>query len=114
MCKKEKPIKLGQIKNEKLEKFSTSITWNFDRTLCIFIRDALTEFKRVNDGIPQEFVDKYQDVDTAFKEYNNIIQGIIDNLNFYISEDYNLFNEKEAKRREAFNALNDWLPSFWW
>jgi len=50
--KKDKPIKLGEIKNEKLEKFSDSITWDFDITLLIFIRDGLKRFKELNNGIP--------------------------------------------------------------
>ena len=59
-------IKLGRIKNSKLEKFSDSITWDFDHTLLIFIRDGLKRFKELKAGIPankipREFLQMFKD-----------------------------------------------------
>ena len=115
MCKKEKPIKLGQIKNGKLENYSLSVTWDFDYTLCIFIRDSLIEYKKVNNGYPVILKEKYGSEEDAMAEYNRIIQTIIDDLHYYLTEqDFASYDTRMHKFKEAFDLLKEWLPRFWW
>ena len=103
---KEKPIKLGQIKNEKLEKFSDSITWNFDTTMLIFIRDGLKRFKQVNNGIPHSIFIKYELEEEAIAEWNEIIQTIIDNINYYLLDAEELLFPEQRSLLEEYHLGN--------
>ena len=40
----KKPIKLGQIKEGKLEKFGKDLCWGLDEAIAIFLRDTLRHF----------------------------------------------------------------------
>lgn len=99
---KEKPIKLGEIKNEKLEKFSDSITWNFDTTMLIFIRDGLKRFKQVNNGIPHKIFEKHDHECWAIKEWDDIIQTIIDNIDYYFLDTEALLSEADQDLLEQY------------
>ena len=96
-------IKLGKIKNGKLEKFSDSITWDFDYTLLIFIRDGLKRFKELKTGIPAYLCYKYEklgveDPDAAAaQEYNFILDTIISNIEYYQSTDMDLLSSADKK-----------------
>ena len=149
--KKEKPIKLGQIKNDKVEKMSDSATWNLDYTICVFIRDALKKFKENRDGFPAILLETMSE-EEADKYYAKIIDTIIYDLDYYLtpveelmtaenralleqfySSNLDPFEAAENKDfataqktlgdiaesqnrhlNEAFDALKEWLPSFWW
>ena len=100
---KEKPIKLGEIKNQKLEKFSDSITWDFDTTMLIFIRDGLKRFKQVNNGIPHKIFEKHDHECWAVKEWDDIIQTIIDDIDYYLSDPEELLPADKRSLLEEYH-----------
>ena len=56
---KENPIKLGRIKNGKLEKFGKDICWNLDRTIATFLRDTLRHFADTTQSFPDCYDDNW-------------------------------------------------------
>lgn len=103
---KEKPIKLGQIRDEKLEKFSDSITWDFDITMLIFIRDGLKRFKQVNNGIPQRIFQKHDHECWAVKEWDDIIQKIIDDIDYYLLDEQSLLDKSDQDLLHTYYQEN--------
>lgn len=103
MCfrKKEKPIKLGQIKNDKVEKMSDSVTWNLDYTVCIFIRDALKKFKEKRDGFPALLLETMSE-EEADKYYAKIIDTIIYDLDYYLTPVEELASQETIKTFNEF------------
>ena len=93
MCfNKNKPIKLGQIKNNKLEKFSKSLTWDLDFSICIFLRDSLKEFKKVKIGYPAFLQKEYPKEEDAVAYYDSIIDEIIEGFDYYLKDSYDLLS----------------------
>lgn len=93
MCfNKNKPIKLGQIKNNKLEKFSKSLTWDLDFSICVFLRDSLKEFKKVKIGYPAFLQKEYEREEDAIAYYDSIIDEIIEGFDYYLKDSYDLLS----------------------
>ena len=93
MCfNKNKPIKLGQIKNNKLEKFSKSLTWDLDFSICVFLRDSLKEFKKVKIGYPAFLQKEYPKEEDAVAYYDSIIDEIIEGFDYYLKDSYDLLS----------------------
>ena len=93
MCfNKNKPIKLGQIKNNKLEKFSKSLTWDLDFSICVFLRDSLKEFKKVKIGYPAFLQKEYPKEEDAVAYYDSIIDEIIEGFDYYLKDCYDLLS----------------------
>lgn len=96
-------IKLGKIKNGKLKNFSDSITWDFDYTLLVFIRDGLKRFKELKTGIPAHLCYKYEQLGVedpdaaAAQEYNSILDTIISNIEYYQSTDMDLLSPADKE-----------------
>lgn len=99
-------IKLGKIRKDKLIKFSDSVTWSLDYTLLIFIRDSLKRFRELRNGIPCNLIYKYEQVgcenaeEKAREEYDNIINTIITNIEYYQTDEVDLLTDKE---KEIYN-----------
>lgn len=93
MCfNKNKPIKLGQIKNNKLEKFSKSLTWDLDFSICVFLRDSLKEFKKVKIGYPAFLQKEYPKEEDAIAYYDSVIDEIIEGFDYYLKDSYDLLS----------------------
>ena len=93
MCfNKNKPIKLGQIKNNKLEKFSKSLTWDLDFSICVFLRDSLKEFKKVKIGYPAFLQKEYPKEEDAVAYYDSVIDEIIEGFDYYLKDSYDLLS----------------------
>lgn len=95
--KKEKPIKLGTIKDDKLIGQSDSALWNFDRTLRIFLRDSLRKFAESCDSYPDCFNDNWELMTTEewekrdknkdyYKAWIDHLNGIADKLDYSLSD----------------------------
>lgn len=95
--KKEKPIKLGIIKDDKLTGQSDNAIWNFDRTLRIFLRDSLRKFAESCDSFPDCFNDNWELMTTDewekrdkskdyYKAWIDHLNGIADKLDYSLSD----------------------------
>lgn len=94
MCRKryrEVVDKIGKIKNNKLTGFSDSALFDFDKSLAIIIRDMLKRFIEINNSIPNDIYEKYgEDDELAIEEWHKIIQQIVDKLDYYLTEPFDL------------------------
>ena len=101
---KQPRVRLGEIQNGKLVNFTDSITWEFDTVLAILIRDGLTRYKKVNNGVPGKVVVKNEmDVEKASKEWNAILDRIIYLVDTYLKEDEEFLTDKER------DMINNWV-----
>lgn len=91
--KREKPIKLGTIKDDKLTGQSDNALWNFDKTLRIFLRDSLRKFAESCDSYPDCFNDNWELMTTEewekrdknkdyYKAWIDHLNGIADKLDY--------------------------------
>ena len=113
--KKEKPVKLGIIKNDKLIKQSDNALWNFDRTLRIFLRDSLRKFAESCDSYPDCFNDNWELMTTEewdkrdknkdyYKAWIDHLNGIADKLDYSLSDAWDsLTNEDNAFLEYFYN-----------
>ena len=112
--KKEKPIKLGTIKDGKLIGQSNNALWNFDRTLRIFLRDSLRKFAESCDGYPDYFNDNWELITTEEwekrdknKDYHKAwidhLNGIADKLDYSLSDAWESLTDKNRAFLEYFH-----------
>lgn len=101
MCKrkyKEVVDKIGKIKGGKLVGFSDSTLFDLDKSLAIIIRDLLIRFKEINIGIPNDIYEKCnEDEELAFTTWNNLIQTIIDKLDYYLTPTFDLLSKEDQE-----------------
>lgn len=102
----EKPIKLGQIKSGKLEKFGKNVCWNLDKTIAIFLRDTLRHFADTTQSFPDCYddnwdkmtVEQWQNRDKEKDGYNiwvTHIREIADKIDFYLKDPEDLLTQED-------------------
>ena len=112
--RKEKPIKLGIIKDDKLTKQSDSALWNFDRTLRIFLRDSLRKFAESCDSYPVCFNDNWELMATEewekrdknkdyYKAWVDHLNEITNKLDYSLSDAWEILTEED----------NDFLKTYY-
>lgn len=112
--KKEKPVKLGIIKNDKLIKQSDNALWNFDRTLRIFLRDSLRKFAESCDSYPDCFNDNWElmtieewEKRDKNKDYYtawiNHLNEIADKLDYSLSDAWESLTDEDNAFLEYFS-----------
>lgn len=105
MKHKDPKIKLGEIKDGKLVKFSDSIVWDFNRTLAIFIRDGLIRFRQVGNGVPHKVVTKYGTIEEAANAWDSILENIITLIKFHLEEDTNLLSPEAREKLFTYHTI---------
>lgn len=98
MKHKQPKIKLGEIKDGKLVKFTDSIVWDFNKTLAIFIRDGLKRFRQVGNGVPNSVVNKYKTIEDAAEAWDSILENIITLINFHLEEDTDILSSTDREK----------------
>lgn len=104
----EKPIKLGQIKSGKLEKFGKNVCWNLDKTIAIFLRDTLRHFADTTQSFPDCYddnwdkmtVEQWQNRDKEKDGYNiwvTHIREIADKIDFYLKDCEELLDKEDIE-----------------
>lgn len=104
--KKEKPIKLGVIKDGKLTGQSDNALWNFDRTLRIFLRDSLRKFAESCDSYPDCFNDNWELMTAEewekrdknkdyYKAWIDHLNGIADKLDYSLSDAWESLTDED-------------------
>ena len=112
---KESPIKLGQIKNGKLEKFGKDICWNLDRTIAIFLRDTLRHFADTTQSFPDCYddnwdkmtVEQWQNRDKerdGYKIWVTHIREIADKINFYLKDAEEFLDEEDKEFLSTYHV----------
>ena len=103
-----KPIKLGQIKDGKLEKFGKDICWGLDETIAIFLRDTLRHFADTTQSFPDCYDDNWNRMTTEQweqrdkeKDGYNIwvthIRDIADKIDFYLKDTEELLDGSDRE-----------------
>ena len=111
--RKEKPIKLGIIKNNRLTGQSDNALWNFDRTLRIFLRDSLRKFAETCDSYPDCFNDNWELITTEewekrdknkdyYKAWIDHLNGIADKLDYSLSDAWDSLTDEDRAFLEYF------------
>lgn len=111
--RKEKPIKLGTIKDDKLIGQSNNALWNFDRTLRIFLRDSLRKFAESCDSYPDRFNDNWELITTEewekrdrnkdyYKAWTDHLNGIADKLDYSLSDAWDSLTDEDRAFLEYF------------
>ena len=112
--KKEKPVKLGTIKDDKLTGQSDNALWNFDRTLRIFLRDSLRKFAESCNSYPDCFNDNWELMTTEewekrdknkdyYKAWIDHLNGIADKLDYSLSDAWESLTDKNRAFLEYFH-----------
>jgi hypothetical protein len=94
--------------------FKDKEIWNFDETIVEFLLPRMKRFREVNNGYP---------VKLSWDEWNNILDKIINNLEFY-KKDFNDLadvkeiikkeNEQTEALREALKLIAEYIEWLWW
>lgn len=112
--KREKPIKLGTIKDDKLTGQSDNALWNFDKTLRIFLRDSLRKFAESCDSYPDCFNDNWELMTTEewekrnknkdyYKAWIDHLNGIADKLDYSLSDAWESLTDENSAFLEYFH-----------
>lgn len=120
--KKEKPIKLGIIKDDKLTGQSENALWNFDRTLRIFLRDSLRKFAESCDSYPDCFNDNWELITTGewekrdknkdyYKAWIDHLNGVADKLDYSLSDAWDSLTDKNRAFLEYFHKKYPFFQS---
>lgn len=120
--KKEKPVKLGIIKNDKLIKQSDNALWNFDRTLRIFLRDSLRKFAESCDSYPDCFNDNWELMTTEewekrdknkdyYTAWINHLNEIADKLDYSLSDAWESLTDADNAFLEYFYNKHPFFQS---
>lgn len=122
--KKEKPIILGQIKNDKLVKFSDSMTWNFDFTLAIFIKTGLERFLKLNNGVPCSAFDEFGNIiydyssdmslEQKAQKWSDVIKKAVHKLDYFLSDSDDDLSKKYKAYQVALDIIKFNIGDFWW
>ena len=111
--KKEKPIKLGTIKDDNLTGQSDNALWNFDRTLRIFLRDSLRKFAESCDSYPDCFNDNWELMTTEewkkrdknkdyYTAWIDHLNEIADKLDYSLSDAWESLTDEDNAFLEYF------------
>ena len=111
--KREKPIKLGTIKDDKLTGQSDNALWNFDRTLRIFLRDSLRKFAESCNSYPDCFNDNWELMTTEewgkrdknkdyYTAWIDHLNGIADKLDYSLSDAWDSLTDEDNAFLEYF------------
>lgn len=104
----QKPIKLGQIKNCKLEKFANSVTWELHETIAIFLRDTLRKFADTTHSFPDCYDENWNMMTTeqwekrdkerdGYAIWVNHIRAIADKIDFYLKDCEEFLDEDDRE-----------------
>lgn len=104
----EKPIKLGQIKEGKLEKFGKDLCWGLDETIAIFLRDTLRHFADTTQSFPDCYDDNWDRMTTeqweqrdkerdGYTIWVNHIREIADKIDFYLKDCEEFLDEDDRE-----------------
>lgn len=89
-------------KRQRIERgFDDTELWNLDTTLLKFLLPRLKEFKKQTKSYPSSV--------ESFEEWQNILQKMIDAIEYNIYGNYNIeeYNEK-------FKLLQEYIFDLWW
>ena len=109
----EKPIKLGQIKERKLEKFGKDLCWGLDETIAIFLRDALRHLAKTTHGYPDCYDENWNMMTTEewenrdknkdyYKAWIDHLNGIADKLDYSLSDAWESLTDENRVFLEYF------------
>ena len=112
--KKDKPIKLGTIKDGKLIKQSDNALWSFDITLRIFLRDSIRKFAQTTHSYPDCFDENWNEITTEewevrdknkdyCKAWIDHLSGIADKLDYSLSDAWESLTDKNRAFLEYFH-----------
>lgn len=104
----KKPIKLGQIKEGKLEKFGKDLCWGLDEAIAIFLRDTLRHFADTTQSFPDCYDDNWDRMTTEQWEqkdkerdgYNiwvTHIREIANKIDFYLKDAEEFLDEEDRE-----------------
>ena len=110
----QKTIKLGQIKNCKLEKFTNSVVWELHETIAIFLRDALRKFADTTHSYPDRYNENWEIMTTeqwenrdkekdGYKIWINHIREIADKIDFYLKDTEDLLDQEDKDFLEYYH-----------
>lgn len=104
----QKPIKLGQIKNCKLEKFGKSLCWQLDETIVIFLRDSLRHLAKTAHGYPDCYDESWNMMPTeqwekrdkekdGYKTWVDHLNEIADKFDYYLKDSEEFLDEDDKE-----------------
>jgi hypothetical protein len=99
---KDDDERLETFKRQRIERgFDDTELWNLDTTLLKFLLPRLKEFKKQTKSYPSSV--------ESFEEWQNILQKMIDAIEYNIYGNYNIeeYNEK-------FKLLQEYIFDLWW
>jgi hypothetical protein len=99
---KDDDERLETFKRQRIERgFDDTELWNLDTTLLKFLLPRLKEFKKQTKSYPSNV--------ESFEEWQNILQKMIDAIEYNIYGNYNIeeYNEK-------FKLLQEYIFDLWW
>jgi hypothetical protein len=91
-----------------------SDTWSLDNTMCSWLLPRIKRFKELNDGYPSSLSEK---------EWNEILDKIIESLEWYQEHCYDLprtkeenleWRENKKKCIENLHLLAEYWSDLWW
>ena len=104
----EKPIKLGQIKEGKLEKFGKDLCWGLDETIAIFLRDSLRHLAKTTHGYPDCYDENWNMMTTeqwekrdkekdGYKIWVDHLNKIADKFDYYLKDSEEFLDEDDRE-----------------
>lgn len=110
---KDKPVRLGQIKNSKLEKYGDNICWNLDKTIAIFLRDVLRRYADTSQGFPDCYDENWDVMTTeqweqrdrekdGYATWVSHIRDIADKIDFYLKDPEELLEQEDRDFLESY------------
>lgn len=116
--KKDKPIKLGTIKDGKLIKQSDSSLWSFDVTLRIFLRDSIRRFAQTTHSYPDCFDENWNEITKEewegrdndkdyYKAWIDHLNGIADKLDYSLTDEWESLSSQD---NEVLRCIREKYP----
>lgn len=99
---KDDDERLETFKRQRIERgFDDTELWNLDTTLLKFLLPRLKEFKKQTKSYPSSV--------ESFEEWQNILQKMIDAVEYSIYGNYNI-----EEYKEKFKLLREYIFDLWW
>jgi hypothetical protein len=98
------------IKQYEKQGWCDAETWSLDNQFAKWITPRLKRFKQLTNGIPMDLTEK---------QWDNILQEMIDGFEFMASDDYyeygnHIWREKHEKINKAMDLFTKHIRNLWW